>query len=128
MKQRGFTIIELLVAIVVLVVITTVFWVQFQNAQSMSRDDKRRTAINAMFYNLEDVFYIKNGYYPSTVSEKILTAMDASLLKDPNGNVIGTSDSDYQYLPKNCTGEKCTSYTVRSNMEREADFVKSSLH
>lgn len=128
MKQRGFTIIELLVAVVLLITITAVFWVQFQNAQSMARDDKRRTAINAIYYTLEDVFYVKNGYYPQTINEKNLTAMDGSLLTDPNGALLGTNSSDYAYLPTNCVQDKCKSYTVRSAMEREADFIKTSRH
>ncbi len=128
MKERGFTVVELLVAVVALIGITVLFWTQFQNAQSMSRDDSRRTAINAMYYNLEDVYYTKNGYYPQNIDEKNLTAMDAALFTDPNGNKIGTSSTDYAYLPTNCANGKCKSYSLRSVMEHEADYIKTSRH
>ena len=127
MKQRGFTIIELLAAVVVLVTIGAVFLVQKTNLESASRDDTRRTAINAMYYNLEDVFFVKNKYYPQSIDEKNLTAMDSALLTDPNGHKVGTGDSDYRYEPKDCSLDgKCKGYTLRAQLEDEADYTKSN--
>ena len=125
-KQSGFTVIELLAAIVALAVIGIVFWTQFNNVQVAARDDKRRTAINAMYYDLEDVFYAKNHYYPKTIDDKNLTAMDKALLTDPQGVKIGEADSDYRYEPTDCNGDQCKGYTLRATMENEADFVKTS--
>lgn len=127
MKQRGFTVIELLVAIVVLVAIGVVFVTQKSSLESAFRDEKRRTAINAMYYNLEDVFYAKNKFYPKTINEKNLTAMDDALFTDPGGNKVGTNESDYRYEPLNCNMEnQCKSYTLRTTLENEADFVRTS--
>lgn len=126
MNQRGFTVIELLLAAVVLAVIGVVFWQQFNTVQAAGRDDERRHAVNAMYYNLEDIFYAKNKYYPKTVNETNLTSMDKALFTDPRGNKLGTGESDYRYEPTNCNGEKCKSYTLRAVMEKEADFVKTS--
>jgi prepilin-type N-terminal cleavage/methylation domain-containing protein len=126
MKQRGFTVIELLVVIVVLAAVGWLFWQQKNQVESAARDDTRRTAINAMYYNLEDVFYTKNKYYPKTISDKNLTAMDKALFKDPDGAALGTSESDYRYEPTGCSGDKCEGYTIRALMENEADFVKTS--
>jgi prepilin-type N-terminal cleavage/methylation domain-containing protein len=127
MKQRGFTVIELLAAIVVLVTIGAVFFIQKANLESASRDDMRRTAINAMYYNLEDVFFAKNKYYPQIVDEKNLTAMDKALFKDPNGHKIGSGESDYRYEPTNCSlNGKCKGYSLRAQLENEADYIKSN--
>lgn len=127
MKQRGFTVIELLVAIVVLVAIGVVFVTQKSSLESAFRDEKRRTAVNAMYYNLEDVFYAKNKFYPKTINEKNLTAMDDALFTDPDGNKVGTNESDYRYEPLNCNMEnQCKSYTLRTTLENEADFVRTS--
>jgi len=126
MKQRGFTVIELLAAIALLIVIGIVFWQQKSHIQSIARDDQRRGAINAMYYDLEDVFYAKNHYYPKTISADNLTAMDKNLFKDPNGVALGKSGSDYSYEPVNCSGDQCKGYTLRTTMENEADFVKNS--
>lgn len=126
MNQRGFTVIELLFATVVLVIIGVVFWQQFNTVQAAARDDERRHAINSMYYNLEDIFYAKNKYYPKTISEKNLTAMEKDLFTDPNGVKLGDGQSDYRYEPTNCDGERCKSYTLRAVLEKEADFVKNS--
>lgn len=127
MKQRGFTIIELLAAIVVLVTIAAVFLVQKTNLESASRDDARRTAINAMYYNLEDVFFVKNKYYPQTIDEKNLTAMDSKLFTDPNGNKIGSGESNYRYEPKDCSLDgKCKGYAISAQLQNEATYTKSN--
>ena len=124
--KKGFTVIELLIAIAVLAVIATVFVVQKNSLESIARDDKRKTAINAMYYNLEDVFFAKNRYYPRTISEANLTAMDKALFTDPRGVAIGKGESDYRYEPTGCSSERCTGYSLRALLENEADFVKNS--
>lgn len=127
MKQRGFTIIELLVIIVILITIGVVFFVQKTNLESANRDTVRRTAINAIYYNLEDVFYVKNSYYPTTIDDKNLTAMDSTLLKDPSGVKVNESASDYRYEPVNCSSDgKCKGYTLRADLENEVDYTKES--
>lgn len=126
MNQRGFTVIELLFTAVVLAIIGVVFWQQFNTVQAAARDDQRRHAINSMYYNLEDIYYATHRFYPKTIDEKNLTAMDKELFTDPNGNKIGTAESNYRYEPTNCSGDECKSYSLRAIMEKEADFVKTS--
>ena len=137
MKQRGFTVIELVVVIAFLLFAGILFMVQKNNIQVANRDEQRKTAINAMYYSLEEGFYKKNGYYPTQIDEKNLTTMDAALLTDPNGVKVGqTSEtindetvsvqSDYRYEPTNCADEKCKSYTLRADLEGEADYIKTS--
>jgi len=126
MNQRGFTVIELLFTTVVLAIIGIVFWQQLNTVQAAARDDQRRHAINSMYYNLEDIYYAKNKFYPKSIDEKNLTAMDKALFTDPVGNKIGDGASNYRYEPTNCNGEKCKSYSLRAIMEKEADFVKTS--
>lgn len=106
------------------------FFVQKNNVQVAARDDKRKTAINAMYYNLEEVFYAKNQFYPNKIDAKQLPAMDPELLTDPNGFAINddTGLSNYHYEPVGCNGDKCTGYTLRTALENEADFIKKSRH
>lgn len=124
MKQRGFTVIELVSLITVLSILGILFWTQKTDADRIARDDKRRTAINAMYYNLEDVFFVKNKYYPKSINSKNLTAMDKELFKDPDGIALGEEGSSYRYEATNCTDDKCRGYTLRADLEREADYVK----
>lgn len=127
MKQRGFTVIELLVVIVVLSVGAWLFFSERATVEAASRDAERKVAINAMYYNLEEVFYETNGYYPRKIDSKTLRAMDTALFTDPDGIKLGESESDYRYEPTNCSvDDKCTAYTLRSSMEREDDFVRTN--
>lgn len=126
MKQRGFTVVELLALIVLMIVIGVVFWTQKTNIETASRDDKRKTSINAMYYGLEEVYYKKNQHYPKSLTPATLTSVDPALFKDPKGVQIGKSDSNYRYEPKACSGEACKGYTLRALLENEADYVTNS--
>jgi prepilin-type N-terminal cleavage/methylation domain-containing protein len=137
MKQRGFTVIELLVVIAFLIFAGVLFVVQKNNLEVAARDDKRKTAINAMYYGLEESFYKQNGYYPMAINEKNLTTVDVALFTDPNEIKLGQTtkkvddedisvQSDYRYEPTNCASDKCKSYTLRADLEGEADYVKKS--
>lgn len=127
MKQRGFTVIELLVVLVILIVGAWLFFDEKGNAEAVQRDTARKVAINAMYYNLEEVYYPQHNYYPQTIDSKTLRAMDPALFTDPTGIQLGTSDSDYKYNPTGCTTDgHCTGYTLRSTMESESDYVKTN--
>lgn len=127
-RSSGFTVIELIVVIVFLAFASILFFIQKNNLEVASRDTQRKTAVNAMYYDLEDVFYAKNKYYPATITKDNLTAIDPALLTDPNGATIGSSDSDYRYIPTNCNNDHCASYTLRTTLENEADYIKTSRH
>ena len=78
-----------------------------------------------MHYALEKVYVKQNNFYPKTLTPDTLPAVDEELFKDPNGIMIGKSGSDFRYEPTGCSNDnKCQSYTIRSVMENEADFVK----
>ena len=124
--KRGFTIIELLFIIVVLLAAGILFFVQKNNLEVAARDETRKTAINAMYYSLEEVFYKTNGYYPRTIDEKVLSSVDPALFTDPEAIKIGDGDSDYRYEPLNCADDKCKGYSLRTFLENEDDYVKTN--
>lgn len=125
-RSSGFTVIEIIVVIVFLGAATWLLLMQKGNLQASQRDQTRKTAINAMYYNLEEVFYEKNGYYPATIDSKTLRAMDPDLFTDPDGVKLGDTDSNYRYESTNCENEKCKSYKLSSTMEREATYEKTN--
>jgi prepilin-type N-terminal cleavage/methylation domain-containing protein len=127
MKRRGFTVIELLVVIVLLAMGSWLFFSEKARVDAVQRDAARKIAVNAMYYNLEEVFFEKNGYYPSIIDSKTLRAMDPSLFNDPQGIKLGKGNSDYRYDGTECsTDGKCKGYTLRSHLERESDYVKTN--
>ena len=125
-RSAGFTVIEVIVVILFLGVATTLLLIQKGNIQAGQRDTTRKTAINAMYYNLEEVFYEKNGYYPATIDSKTLRAMDPELFTDPNGIKMGETDSDYKYESSDCNNDQCKSYKLSATMEKEATYEKTN--
>ena len=127
MKRQGFTVIELLVVMVILAVGGWLFFNEKARIDSVERDNTRKIAINAMYYNLEEVYYVKNGYYPSTINSKVLRAMDPTLFTDPYGTKMNEAEADYRYEPVDCTTDgKCTGYSLRASLEREGDYIKTN--
>lgn len=126
MKQRGFTVIEILALILLLGVIAVVFWTQKTTIETSAKDDARKTAINALYFSLEEVYFPTNKYYPKTLSASTLPSVDPELFKDPQGVSLGEAKSDYSYEGKSCIGERCESYTLRTKLVNEADYVKNS--
>ena len=128
-RADGFTVIEMIIAILFVAGAAAILFVQRQNLVATQRDDTRKTAVNAMYYSLEEVFYAKNGYYPDRISDANLASMDPSLFTDPDGHAINTGDSDYRYEPTGCSLDgKCKGYTLRALLEKEADYTKTSRH
>ncbi len=125
MKQKnGFTLVELIIAISFASLLLIFFFLQKTNLDAMDRDEQRKTAINAMYYALEEGFYVQNGYYPETISEENLTVMDPQLFTDPYGINLGTEGSSYSYEAANCEDGKCKAYTLRANLEKEDIYIR----
>lgn len=125
-KPNGFTVIELLFIATIISITSVVFFIQRNNLQSQSADSSRKVAINAMYYSLEEVFYPANKYYPRTISTDNLKSVDPALFTDSNGIKLGSAGCLYTYSPTNCSGEKCKSYSIKTTLDNEADFVKKS--
>lgn len=127
-KRNGFTVIELLVVIAFLIAVAVLGFFQLSKIRDESDNTKKRTAINAMYYSLEEGFYAKNGYYPEKIEDKTLLTMDTALLNDPNNKKIGDRASAYRYEAVNCSNGKCKSYKLRAVLAGEDDYIKESRH
>jgi type II secretory pathway pseudopilin PulG len=127
-RSQGFTVIEIIVVVAFLAFASVLLLMQRGDLVASQRDNQRKTAINAMYYNLEEVFYAKNGYYPSKIDKDTLTAMDPDLFTDPDGTEINNADAEYHYDASNCQNDQCKSYKLSAEMEKEATYVKKSRH
>ncbi len=125
-KTGGFTVIELVFIIVVLVLASIIFFVQKNNVEIIAQNNTKKTAINSMYYSLEEVFYPTNKYYPQTIGTDNLKSVDPTLFTDPNGIKIGKAGSAYTYSPTNCLNNQCKSYTLKATLTNEADYIKTS--
>ena len=125
-KSNGFTVIEILFVAILLGLASVIFFVQKNNLSAIARDDKNKTSINAIYYSLEEVFYPTNKFYPQTINSDNLKSLDPALFTDTNGVKLGDVGSVFVYEPTNCTDQQCKSYTLKTSLEKEADFVKTS--
>ena len=62
-KQRGFTIVELLIVIVVIAILAAITVVAFNGVQARSRDNARIAKITGIAKAIE-LYYVDNGRYP----------------------------------------------------------------
>ncbi|MBQ2660480.1 type II secretion system protein [Candidatus Saccharibacteria bacterium] len=123
-KKSGFTILEIIIVAIFSSLLLILFFVQKSNIDAMERDEDRKTAINAMYYALEESFYKSHGYYPESISEENITVIDPALWTDPLGYNLGDPSSSYSYEPANCDNGRCKEYTLKSTLEKESDYIK----
>ncbi len=124
MNKHGFTILEISIVAIFASLLLVFFFVQKSNLDAFARDEDRKTAINAMYYALEESFYKENGYYPETISEENITVIDPALWTDPNGFNLGDPESSYSYEAANCKNGKCKEYILKTRLEKEDTYIK----
>ena len=124
--KKGFTILELVIVATFAGLLFLLFFIQKTNLDALARDEDRKTAINAMYYALEESFYKDNGYYPETISEDNITVIDPALWTDPDGHNLGDPKSNYSYQPANCDNGKCKEYILKAKLEKENDYIKTN--
>ena len=128
-KKNGFTVIEIILCIAFVAIFVVLFFLQKVNTEAMARDEQRKSAINAMYYALEEGYYVENEGYPENIeSAETLRWIEPDLFTDPTGLALWQEDSNYTYESSDCENGKCKSYTLRAKMEKEADYVKTSRH
>lgn len=126
-NKKGFTIIELIIVAVFASLLFVLFFIQKSNLDAFERDEDRKTAINAMYYALEESFYKDHKYYPSSISEDNIKVIDPALWTDPNGFNLGDPLSSYSYEPADCdSNNHCKKYILKANLEKEDAYIKTN--
>ena len=103
-RQAGFTVIELFVVAVILIIAGILIFVQMNNLKATNQDSQRKTAINAMYYALEEVYYKKHQSYPATLTSATLPSVDPTLFTDPDGFTLGKESLSADELQKLING------------------------
>ncbi|MBQ8156846.1 type II secretion system protein [Candidatus Saccharibacteria bacterium] len=127
--RKAFTVLELILCIVFVGIAVVLFFVQKNTVDAMDRDDQRKTAINAMYYALEEGYYAQHEYYPEYIdSAEVLPWIDPNLFTDPTGANLWAEGSNYSYEASDCKDGKCKQYSLRADLEKEDDYIKTSRH
>lgn len=143
-NNRGFTIVELLIVIVIIGILAALVITTYSGIQKKARDTKRKTDINALHGQVE-AYQAQNGKYPTLANlndaafrSANLKGLDSAALADPTNagsqTLCSTVQSGcYAYVatPANCdngANGDCTAYTLTATLESGGTFVKQSLN
>ena len=151
-QNKGFTIVELLIVIVVIGILAGLVITTYNGIQQKARNTERTTDLKTFQSQLE-AYYAQNAYYPSTddlgtVSADNVTfiggnlkGMDKETLRDPKGtaanyalNSTTVASGRYSYNPTpascdNTSGNECTAYTISAVPEGGgSNIVYNSLN
>ena len=131
MKNKGFTLLELLVVIGIMAILISLVSVSYTNAQKSSRDARRKQDLK-IIQNAMEQYYTQSSYnYPPSTNcsgnscSAISSYIQGGVPVDPiNGTVVttvGTKDYMYAYA------SSASGYTVTAQMEKESQLQITNL-
>jgi type IV pilus assembly protein PilA len=131
-RTFGFTVIELLVAIVLLVILGSLVALTYSGVQAKNRNSSRQTDIDKLQGQLE-AYYAENSKYPSladlntpTWRSQKLKDLSARALQDPRwGTSIKNCTTDGKAVAANTPAANCYSYQVTAANGDACDNVKT---
>lgn len=149
LNNKGFTIVELLIVIVVIGILALLVITTYSGIQAKARNSQRQTDIQSLQTQLE-AFFSQNGYYPTLANMNDsswlttnMKSLDQEALADPsaaNGSKTLSDDSSAtkQYIYEvtdssgnDCTGTNCAKYTLTAKYEGTVNgqdkYQKSNL-
>ena len=126
--SRGFTVIEIIIVAGLFAAASIIFFIQKNQVDVATRDQERKTSINAMYFSLEEVYYAKHESYPRNLTTDVLYSVDPALFSDPDGVKLGDEGSTLKYEPLNCIEDNCKSYNLKADLEHEDQYTKHSRH
>jgi prepilin-type N-terminal cleavage/methylation domain-containing protein len=150
LNNRGFTIVELLIVIVVIGILALLVITTYSGIQQKARNSQRQTDVQSMQTQLE-AFFSQNGYYPSLADMNSSTwrgtnmkSLDNDALIDPsnpnqsNALVATPTDKQYAYAVTDSGGASCETtdtncakYTLTAKYEGTVNgattYTKSNL-
>jgi prepilin-type N-terminal cleavage/methylation domain-containing protein len=145
-NNKGFTIVELLVVIIVIGILALITITAFNGVTQSARDSNREADIKAVHGQLE-AFFATSGRYPtlaelndSTFRSTNLRGLDDDALQDPraDNNTLAAAPAanvySYEPTPAGCndgtggTPNPCTGYTLTGTLEGGGTTTKTALN
>lgn len=147
--QKGFTIVELLIVIVVIGILAALVVTTYGGIQGKARDSKRQSDLQALQTQIE-AYYATNNYYPALADMNStswrttnMKSLDAGAMTDPSsstatlsGTAASTSNQKvYGYVATDAGGTTCaaasttcSTYTLTAFLEGpKTVYTKTAL-
>lgn len=124
MKEKGFTLVELLVVISIITALSAIAIVVFTNINKNARDAKRQSDLKTIQSGLEQ-YHADQGVYPATlpaVGNSLTDGGSRIYLNKIPGDPIGSQPYLYRALPAGCT-TACSSYCLYGKMENTSSLL-----
>lgn len=118
-KQKGFTLIELVVVIGIIAILAAIILAGLSAAKNKSNDTGKIKALQEIRSALQ-LFNADKGYYPPTASYQ------TDLVNNKYISVISLSGIKYAALPLGCTGAACNSYHLGIALSGSDSLVLNS--
>lgn len=112
--QKGFTIVELLIVIVVIAILAALVLNTFAGVQQRARDTERTTDIKAIASQLE-VYYADNGNYPSFTELSDSTWRDTNMPGIDEGAFFAPQEETASLTDAQSTNKDEYGYVVTTN-------------
>ncbi|MFO0781812.1 MAG: prepilin-type N-terminal cleavage/methylation domain-containing protein [Candidatus Saccharimonadales bacterium] len=148
-RNKGFTIVELLIVIVVIGILALLVITTYSGIQQKARNSQRQSDLQALQTQLE-AFYSQNGYYPTLANINSATWRATDMKNLDKNAMIDPSNADqskaeladapaakvYSYQVTDsagaaCSGDACAKYTLTATYEGEVNgattLVKTNL-
>ncbi len=149
-NNKGFTIVELLIVIVVIGILALLVITTYAGIQAKARNSKRQTDVASLQTQME-AFFSQNGYYPSLTDMNgaawqaaNMKSLDKNALIDPSNPTQSTTllaapaAKSYSYAVTDSAGASCEAtdtncakYTLTATFEGsvngQATVTKSNL-
>jgi prepilin-type N-terminal cleavage/methylation domain-containing protein len=132
-SEHGFTIIELLIVIVLLLILGSIVALTYSGVQAKNRNGERQTTINAIQGQME-AYYAQYNKYPTLANlndpnwrNKNTKNLDANVLQDPRWNDMikqCTNTTASRAIAANQPADNCYSYQVTAADAGACDNVK----
>lgn len=93
-REKGFTLVELLVVVVVLAVLAAIVLPKFMDSGKRSKESAQKSDLK-IIQNAVQLFYTDTGYYPAALDD--LTQADGSTVKvyDGSADIALATTTDY---------------------------------
>ncbi len=144
-NNKGFTIVELLIVIVVIGILAALVITTFTGIQQRARNTERQTDVKAIHGQVE-AYYAQNGRYPTLDNMNDagfrtanMKGLDIDALKDPKGTagtLVGAAAANvYSYDVQRAGGgtcdnttNDCAQYTLTATNEGGGTYTKTNLN